>query len=142
MINKLENTSFNVLQNLIGLKLDHNIISTIEKNALAQLSHLQILNLGGNSIVDIERGSFNQNKKLQAIRLDANEIVDIVGLFSDLPSLRWLNISDNRIEKFDYFLMPRSLHWLYIHENKLQTISTKSIPDKIQTISLNCYNPT
>lgn len=161
-IKKVENTSLSMLSNLIGLKLDHNSISAVEKNAFASLSHLQILNLGGNNIVDIERGSFNQNKKLQAIRLDANEITDIVGLFSDLPSLRWLNISDNRIQKFDYFLMPRSLNWLDIHKNqiedignyfdkedelnihtmdisfnKLQTINSKSIPDKIQTISLN-----
>ena len=100
--------------------------------------------------------------KLQAIRLDANEIVDIVELFSDLPALKWLNISDNRIQKFDYFLLPMSLNWLDIHKNqiqeignyfdkedelnihtmnisfnKLQTINSKSIPAKIQTISFN-----
>jgi len=161
-IKKVDNISLSKLHNLIGLKLDHNKISFIEKDDFGSLPQLQILNLGGNNIVDIERGSFNQNKKLQAIRLDANKITDIVGLFSDLPSLRWLNISDNRIQKFDYFLMPKSLNWLDIHKNqiedignyfdkedelnihtmdisfnKLQTISSKSIPDRIQTLSLN-----
>ena len=109
MIEELEEISLASLPNLNGLKLDDNNIETIGKTAFARLEHLQILNLGGNRIREIERASFNQNKKLQAIRLDANQITDIVGIFSELPSLRWLNISDNRIQKFDYFLMPRSV---------------------------------
>ena len=109
LIEELEEISLASLPNLNGLKLDDNNIETIGKTAFARLEHLQILNLGGNRIREIERASFNQNKKLQAIRLDANQITDIVGIFSELPSLRWLNISDNRIQKFDYFLMPRSV---------------------------------
>ena len=94
---------------------------------------------------------------LKAIRLDSNNISDMVGLFNDLTDLRWLNISDNRISKFDYFLLPTSLNWLDIHGNRirdignyfgreanlsltsmdisfnlLETIGAKSIPDKIQ----------
>ena len=107
-IQRLEENTLASLPNLIGLKLDHNKISSIDKNAFARLENLQILNLGGNRISEIERGSFNQNRKLQAIRLDANQITNIVGIFSDLPSLKWLNISDNKIQKFDYHLMPRS----------------------------------
>lgn len=108
MIEELEENSLASLPNLNGLKLDHNKIASIDKTAFARLQHLQILNLGGNRISEIERGAFNHNRKLQAVRLDANQITDIVGIFSDLPALRWLNISDNRIQKFDYFLMPRS----------------------------------
>ena len=108
-IEVLEDHSLATLPNLIGLKLDHNNIRSIQKSSFAKLEHLQILNLGGNKISDIERTAFNKNEKLQAIRLDNNHITDIVGIFSDLPSLRWLNISDNRIQKFDYFLMPRSV---------------------------------
>ena len=104
----VEEDSLASLPNLIGLKLDHNKIRAIDKNAFSRLANLQILNLGGNRIGEIERGSFHQNKKLTAIRLDANNITDIVGLFTELPSLRWLNVSDNKIQKFDYFLMPRS----------------------------------
>ena len=109
MIQELEENSLASLPNLIGLKLDNNKIGSIDKTAFSRLQNLQILNVGGNRINEIERGSFNQNRKLQAIRLDANQITDIVGIFSDLPSLKWLNISDNRIQKFDYFLMPRSV---------------------------------
>lgn len=150
------------LSSLIGLKLDENDISLISEGSFANLTNLQILNLAGNRISGVERGSFNQNRKLQAVRLDSNLIPDIVGLFGDLPNLRWLNISENRIQKFDYFLLPPSLTWLDIHKNeiedignyfdkeselniltldisfnKLKTISAKSIPDRVQLLSLN-----
>jgi Leucine-rich repeat (LRR) protein len=161
-ISSIDNSSLSGLSNLIGLKMDHNRVTGISPAALPLLPNLQILNLGGNRIREVERGSFTQNKKLQAVRLDANHISDIVGLFNDLPALRWLNISDNQIQKFDYFLLPYSLNWLDIHKNqiedignyfdkedelnihtmdisfnKLETINAKSIPDKIQTLSLN-----
>jgi Leucine-rich repeat (LRR) protein len=161
-ISSIANSSLAGLSSLIGLKMDHNRVSGLSPAALAVLPNLQILNLGGKRIREVERGSFTQNKKLQAVRLDANQISDIVGLFNDLPALRWLNISDNQIQKFDYFLLPVSLNWLDIHKNqiedignyfdkedelnihtmdisfnKLETITAKSIPDKIQTLSLN-----
>ena len=161
-ISGIDNSSLAGLSSLIGLKLDHNRVSALSSSTLAILPNLQILNLGGNRIREVERGAFTQNKKLQAVRLDANHISDIVGLFNDLPALRWLNISDNQIQKFDYFLLPTSLNWLDIHKNqiedignyfdkedelnihtmdisfnKLETINAKSIPDKIQTLSLN-----
>ena len=143
MIQAVEEDSLVSLPNLIGLKLDHNRIRAIHKNAFSRLSNLQILNLGGNRIGEIERGSFNQNKKLQAIRLDANNITDIVGLFSDLQSLRWLNISDNRISRFDYFLMPRSdLNENARNQEICCLISSRNLfdprLDKIQYLHINC----
>ena len=162
LLTRIENSSMNNLPSLIGLKLDRNGISKVSPQAFANLTSLQILNLAGNQITEVKRGSFNQNKKLQAIRLDANKITDIVGLFSDIPSLRWLNISDNQVQKFDFFLLPKTLQWLDIHKNliedignyfdkeaelniqtmdfsfnRLKTINAKSIPNKVQILSLN-----
>ena len=161
-LKEIDSSALVPVSSLIGLKLDDNEISTISPGSFANLSNLQILNLAGNRISAVEKGSFSQNKKLQAVRLDSNRIPDIVGLFSDLPNLRWLNISDNRIQKFDYFLLPLSLNWLDIHKNeiedignyfdkeadlnihtmdisfnRLKTISSKSIPDRVQVLSLN-----
>jgi Leucine-rich repeat (LRR) protein len=152
----------NLPPRLIGLKLDQNQLEAVTTASLAGLQHLQILNLASNQISTVARGAFAQNRRLQAIRLDANRITDIVGLFSDLASLRWLNISDNRIQKFDYFLLPRSLNWLDIHRNqiedignyfdkeaelgihtmdisfnRLRSVSAKAIPDRVQILSLN-----
>lgn len=43
-------------------------------------------------------------------------------LFHQLPNLTWLNISDNRIEVFDYAMVPRNLLWLDIHKNRIQSL--------------------
>ena len=140
-IQAVEEDSLASLPNLIGLKLDHNKIRAIDKNAFSRLSNLQILNLGGNRIGEIERGSFHQNKKLQAIRLDANNITDIVGLFTELASLRWLNVSDNKIQKFDYFLMPRSdLNENARNQEICCLISSRNLFDPLQTHVLIKYN--
>ena len=156
------NGTINLPQRLIGLKLDQNLLEAVTAADLAGLDQLQILNLASNQISQLARGAFAHNRRLQAVRLDANRITDIVGLFSDLTSLRWLNISDNRIQKFDYFLLPRSLNWLDLHRNqiedignyfdkeaelgihtldisfnRLRTINAKAIPDRVQVLSLN-----
>ena len=157
-----EASGLRAMAGLIGLKLDENDIREITPYSLANLTSLKILNLAGNRIERIEKRSFTSNPSLQAVRLDSNQISDIVGLFNDLKFLQWLNISDNKIQKFDYFLVPPSLNWLDIHKNeiedignyfdkeaelnihtldfsfnKLKIISAKSIPDQIQILSLN-----
>ena len=55
-------------------------------------------------------------------------------------SLNWLDIHKNQIEEIgNYFDKEDELniHTMDISFNKLTTVSAKSIPDKIQTISLN-----
>ena len=43
------------------------------------------------------------------LRLDGNELTDINGLLTAQSELRWLNISENRLEWFDYAIVPRSI---------------------------------
>ena len=43
-------------------------------------------------------------------------------LFLQLPNLTWLNISDNRLEVFDYAMVPRNLLWLDIHKIQIQLL--------------------
>jgi len=43
-------------------------------------------------------------------------------LFHQLPNLTWLNVSDNRIEVFDYAMVPRNLLWLDIHKNQIRSL--------------------
>lgn len=45
------------------------------------------------------------------------------GLFPKLPKLVWLNISDNRLNKFDFELVPRGLQWLDLHANRLTELT-------------------
>ena len=70
----------------------------------------------------MEREAFAATKQIRAVRLDSNHLVRMDNLFHQLPNLTWLNISDNRIEVFDYAMVPRNLLWLDIHKNRIQSL--------------------
>ncbi|XP_046398301.1 toll-like receptor Tollo [Ischnura elegans] len=112
------------LPNLYGLRLIGNHITTLTRKSFSSLPALQILNLARNKISVIEKGTFDSNTALQAIRLDANLVTDLTGLFSGLPSLLWLNVSDNRIsDRLDLVeSMPPTLQWLDVHANAITEI--------------------
>ncbi|KAJ6649357.1 Toll-like receptor Tollo [Pseudolycoriella hygida] len=162
IITTIRNTSIDQMPHLFGLRLTENYIEQIERGTFDKLFALQILNLSRNKIKTVEKGSFNNNTNLQAIRLDGNQLNDIVGLFTDLPNLVWLNISDNLFKSFDYALIPTGLKWLDIHanqiaqlgnyfeiqshlslstfdasSNQLTEITGSSIPNSIEVVYLN-----
>ena len=121
-ISNLTDPGFKGMTNLYGLRLIGNQITTITKSVFTDLPSLQIINLARNRIKTVDQGAFSANSDLQAIRLDANFLVDITGLFVDISSLLWLNISDNQIEWFDYALLPQSLQWLDLHKNYIKEL--------------------
>ncbi|XP_023709383.1 toll-like receptor 6 [Cryptotermes secundus] len=161
-ITNLSDPGFKGMSNLYGLRLIGNQITNITKNIFADLPSLQILNLARNRIQRVEHGAFSANSDLQAIRLDANLLTDINGLFVDISSLLWLNISDNQLEWFDYALVPLGLQWLDLHKNyikelgnhyelgselriqtldasfnKLTRVTANSIPNSVELLFLN-----
>nr|XP_026496202.1 toll-like receptor Tollo [Vanessa tameamea] len=119
LIVSIENASFMTMQQMYGLRLTENNIGNISKGVFDKMTSLKILNLSRNKIHKIEAGAFDGNVNLQAIRLDGNYLTDIGGLFAKLPNLVWLNISDNRLEWFDYAMIPTGLQWLDIHANRI-----------------------
>lgn len=119
LITSVENASFMAMQQMYGLRLTENNIGNISKGVFDKMTSLKILNLSRNKIHKIEAGAFDSNVNLQAIRLDGNYLTDIAGLFAKLPNLVWLNISDNRLGSFDYFMIPTGLQWLDIHANRI-----------------------
>ncbi|CAB3226689.1 unnamed protein product [Arctia plantaginis] len=119
LIISIENASFMTMEQMYGLRLTENNIGNISKGVFDKMTSLKILNLSRNKIHKIEAGAFDANVNLQAIRLDGNYLTDIGGLFAKLPNLVWLNISDNRLEWFDYAMIPTGLQWLDIHANRI-----------------------
>ncbi|KDR21043.1 toll-like receptor 6 [Zootermopsis nevadensis] len=161
-ITDLIDPGFKGMTNLYGLRLIGNQITNISKTTFSDLPSLQIINLARNRIQNVDHGAFSANSDLQAIRLDDNLLTDINGLFVDIPSLLWLNISDNQLERFDYALVPPGLQWLDLHKNyikelrnhnelgselriqtldasfnKLTCVSAVSIPDSVELLFLN-----
>ncbi|KAI4458681.1 slit [Holotrichia oblita] len=121
-ITSLEEPGFRGMTNLYGLRLIGNQLESVGKRIFADLPALQILNLARNKITKVEKGAFEHSANLQAIRLDSNYLSDINELFVNIPSLLWLNISDNQIEWFDYALIPRGLQWLDMHKNEIKDL--------------------
>ena len=150
------------MKELSSLRLLDNHIGNISRSTFAGLPSLRILNLSKNQIAAMEEGAFSLNPLLQAVRLDNNELTDLSGLFHALPSLLWLNVSDNRLAHFDYSLIPKSLQWLDMHMNhipelgnyfqlddqlslqtldasfnRLTELTASMLPDSLQILSLN-----
>ncbi|XP_060524407.1 toll-like receptor 6 [Cylas formicarius] len=129
LITYLEEPGFRGMSNLYGLRMLGNRIQNVSKRAFVDLPALQILNLARNKIQRIEQGSFSNSPNLQALRLDSNFLTEINGLFADIPSLRWLNVSNNQLEWFDYALIPRQLQWLDLHQNNIRELGNRYILD-------------
>ncbi|CAH1173861.1 unnamed protein product [Phaedon cochleariae] len=121
-IDTITNETFEDLKLMYGLRLTENNIGNITKGAFDKMSALKILNLSRNKIQKVAPGSFDNNLNLQAIRLDGNYLTDIEELFAKLPSLVWLNISDNHLKWIDYALIPTGLQWLDIHSNQIEEL--------------------
>ncbi|CAG9768569.1 unnamed protein product [Ceutorhynchus assimilis] len=118
-IETVTNGSFEGLDLLYGLRLVDNHIVNVSRDAFSTLPSLQVLNLASNKIKYVEQSAFASNPTLKAIRLDANELTDISGVFTNLQSLVWLNVSSNKLLWFDFSHLPVSLEWLDMHDNEI-----------------------
>jgi Leucine-rich repeat (LRR) protein len=132
-ISKLMNNSFEGLDQLYGLRLIDNELRNISRDAFSALPSLQVLNLACNKIQVVDQGAFGTNPTLRAIRLDGNLLTEIDGIFTHLPGLVWLNVSDNQLTWFDYALLPQSLEWLDMHKNQVSKLGNYyDIRNKLQ----------
>ncbi|XP_075227523.1 toll-like receptor 6 [Lycorma delicatula] len=139
-IASLDEPGFHGMTNLYGLRLIGNQLTNVSKKAFSDLPSLQILNLARNRIQSVENGAFEANSNLQAIRLDANLLTDIKGLFNNISSLLWLNISDNRLDWFDYYLIPKGLQWLDLHKNSISELGNRNALEtelRLQTLDIS-----
>lgn len=158
----ISNHSFEGLEQLLGLRLVDNLLENITRDTFSTLSSIHVLNLASNKIKHIDQSAFSANPTLRAIRLDNNQLEDISSVFTSLPALVWLNVSDNRLRWFDYSHLPTSLEWLDMHKNNItelgnyfdvrnslqikmldvsynsiSRIEDASIPDSIETLFIN-----
>lgn len=118
----LLNDSFIGLSNLYGLRLAGNKIEKFNSAVFAPIPDLQALNLANNQLSSLDQGSFNSITKLRMLRLDQNQLEDINGILAGQTELRWLNVSSNRLQWFDYAFIPKNLEWLDLHDNHIEEL--------------------
>lgn len=122
LIEDIRPTDFEGMGNVYGLILSRNQLNHIGKKYFPSLPSLRILSLGGNKIKTIEDGSFGNLPKVEAIQLQDNLLSSMTDFFTDITSLQYLNLSNNRITHFDYADIPPSLLWLDVKKNEIKEI--------------------
>ena len=110
------------LTSLYGLRLAGNRLEAVTAEVFANTTNLHVLNLAHNRLTTIDQAAFKNLKNLRALRLDNNQLKDINGLVSSQKNLRWLNVSTNSLQWFDFAFSPKSLEWLDIHNNNVDRI--------------------
>ena len=110
------------LPSLYGLRLAGNRLTAIESDVFANNSNLHVLNIAHNQLERVSQQALAPLTSLRALRLDNNKLTDINGLVSSQKNLKWLNVSTNLIQWFDFAFIPKSLEWLDIHNNKIDKI--------------------
>ncbi|TRY62942.1 hypothetical protein TCAL_07278 [Tigriopus californicus] len=121
-ISVLRNDSLSGLQNIDALRLSGNGIANISDAIFGPVPNIKVLNLAHNEIQELEQGVFNSLKHLRMLRLDNNKLKDINGIMAALGELKWLNMSANRLQWFDYAFIPKNLEWLDIHANQIEDL--------------------
>ena len=122
-ISDINQQSLDAMTSLWRLQMHGNLLLNISSQVFSKLRSLQILDLSNNRISDVESEAFAQNSALRAVRLDGNQIRALDGVFHSVPDLIWLNVSDNKIQHFDYSLVPASLNWLDASHNEISLIN-------------------
>lgn len=93
-----ENWSVTKLRRLQHLNLQHNNISELNSEMLAELSALRTLNLSYNHIDQIPNQLFANSRELRDILLQNNELYELPkGIFHQLAQLLVLDLSQNQL---------------------------------------------
>merc|ERR1711911_417856 len=95
MIDHLESSSLQSLNNLVFLRLSGNPLMRLGPDSLPALSMLRTLDLSHCRLQSVERRSMDGLIGLELLLLDSNNLTSLEDVVSSLPSLVRLNVSDN-----------------------------------------------
>ncbi|GBL92884.1 Toll-like receptor 6 [Araneus ventricosus] len=137
-IRNLNNSSFQDLKQLRRLSLSQNQIGNLTRDTFKHLRSLKAIDLSKNNIHKLDHGIFDEGEALNIIDLSDNYLTDINGLFMNLKSLMFLNVSRNKIQWFDYAVIPTELEELDLHSNEIETLSNYyELEDTLQLSNLD-----
>lgn len=128
-------------QNILGLNLGSNNLTSIPQKIFNKSANLVELNLSNNIISNINDESFAGLKSLRGLQLDRNKIRFIpLGTFRELRSLISLNLSTNQITYLEYGSLSglSNLTILDISHNRFSMLEIQPLYpiQKVQMIKL------
>lgn len=127
-IRKIPSDLFCALENIISLNLTHNKIKFVDELGFGHKcgSTLQTIDLSHNDIMSLPADSeILHLRRLTQLFLQNNKISELPGeVFSDLLSLKVVNLSDNAISYLPegLFYNTREIREIYMQNNELETL--------------------
>ena len=129
------------------LQLNHNHIQTLRNNSLLHYSSLHTLSLAGNHLEKIEANAFGGLHTLQILNLAENELhvgyQDTSHALLQLPQLRVLDLSQNELEDNMVFHLVQnlpSLQYLNLSRNLMQRLDESSFEGLPQLRELDLHS--
>ncbi|SEW29636.1 Leucine rich repeat-containing protein [Chitinophaga sp. YR573] len=117
-------TDISALQSLTSLKvLNVEGIKIKEWEWLLSLNKLEILNINNNELQTLPDSLFSL-RQLNRLEAKQNKITVVQERLNELVSLRYLDLSNNQIKDFPYFLSVLQLQSLLLRSNKISLIDT------------------
>uniref|UniRef100_H2Y4T4 TIR domain-containing protein n=1 Tax=Ciona savignyi TaxID=51511 RepID=H2Y4T4_CIOSA len=104
LISSIHNDSFGCFVALERLHLQLNNIDILFRWVFRGLAKLKVLNLSANSLVEVPQQSIGGLPRLESLDLSANPLHDFLAsvhsaAFSDVPSLREIDLSNNNLQR-------------------------------------------
>ncbi|CAJ0955298.1 unnamed protein product, partial [Mesorhabditis belari] len=140
LIETVDTLTFSNLPSLQLLSLQENRIEMVARNAFDSLDKLMILLLANNSLKTIEMGMLDGMRHLQQINLRNNTLREIEATaFSSLLEITSIDLSNNQIERISKasFDGLSKLFWLDLSDNRLKSFEQGTFGKRIANLILN-----
>ena len=124
-IAQIHGTPFHRLRSLNTIRLDFNILTSLEVEVFQNLYSLSLLSLRGNGLTSLNDATFQGLERLSYLSLSNNNLNTLqVILFQKLFNLEKLYLRDNQLVSLDKDLFSdlKRLTLLTLHRNKLQIL--------------------
>lgn len=118
---------FRSIAQLQTLKLNNNLIPSLNASFFVYLENLVHLDLSFNAIDSIDNNGFLKLKYLQLLKLNNNKLSTIPTTFDKLVSLKELDLSENSITTLDFDIFSNSpnLEIVNLSNDNLYTFETR-----------------
>ncbi|XP_037079366.1 toll-like receptor 7, partial [Pollicipes pollicipes] len=113
------------LASLRRLDLSRNGITNIGASDLLPLWSVHWLDLSDNNISSVAVGTFQKLSAIAMLRLARNQVAEIGELFMAVKTLRRLDLSHNKISRFDLAMIPRQLRVLDLGFNNISKLDNQ-----------------
>ncbi|XP_063426080.1 reticulon-4 receptor-like 2 [Mytilus trossulus] len=125
-LTSINGTAFQGLKSLLSLKLNKNLLASLDENVFHDLTALQDLYLDENQLTSLNGTPFQGLTSLISLKLQKNYLVMLdENVFEDLTALQHLVLNNNQLTSISgtVFQGLKALLYLYLDENQLTSLN-------------------